>query len=464
MVGETVDHYHIVGKLEGVDGLLWYDAEDTRLGRHVALKFLPEDLTDDRKAMDKFVREARAASRLNHPGVCTIYDIQDGGGQPFIVMEKLEGITLGARLRAAPLEVEEILDIGIQVADALAACHANRIIHRDIRPNNIFITNNGLIKILGFGLAKVEKETMWDPPADDAWPFAADLAETVMYMSPERLRGEELDARTDLFSLGVVLYEMVTGRNPFASNDPAVMRENILNQKPVSPRNLNPRIPPDLEGILGRALEKERGSRYPNIRALRADLMTLSREIEFRVFHGETHPPKFYSCFISYSTVDQEFADRLYTDLRAEGVQCWFAPHDIKGGRKIHEQLDEAIRLHDKLLLVLSEHSINSEWVQTEIAKARKRESEETKRAAAEAEAQAPGSSRKLKPKQMLFPVTLVPFDPAIRDWECFDGDSGKDFAREIREYFIPDFSNWKDHDAYQKAFNRLVADLKADA
>jgi uncharacterized protein YjbI with pentapeptide repeats len=152
---------------------------------------------------------------------------------------------------------------------------------------------------------------------------------------------------------------------------------------------------------------------------------------------------QFYSCFISYSTKDQEFADRLYADLQAKGVRCWFAPHDIRGGRKIHEQIDEAIRLHDKLLLILSEDSMSSDWVQSEIAKARKREEKEAKR--------------------MLFPVRLVPFD-ALQEWECFDADRGKDSAREIREYFIPDFSNWKDHDSYQKAFTKLVADLKAQS
>jgi hypothetical protein len=152
---------------------------------------------------------------------------------------------------------------------------------------------------------------------------------------------------------------------------------------------------------------------------------------------------QFHSCFISYSTKDQEFADRLYADLQAKGVRCWFAPHDIRGGRKIHEQIDEAIRLHDKLLLILSESSMSSDWVQTEIAKARKREAQER--------------------RQMLFPVALVPYR-AIEDWECFDADRGKDSAREIREYFIPDFSDWKDHDSYQKAFSRLVADLKAES
>jgi TIR domain len=155
-------------------------------------------------------------------------------------------------------------------------------------------------------------------------------------------------------------------------------------------------------------------------------------------------PFQFYSCFISYSIKDQEFAERLHADLQAKGVRCWFAPEEMKAGRKLHEQIDEAIRLHDKLLLILSEHTMSSEWVKTEIAKARKREVQEK--------------------RQMLFPVALVPYDPVVKEWECFDADRGKDPAREIREYFIPDFSNWKDHDSYQTAFQRLVKDLKAGA
>jgi len=183
---------------------------------------------------------------------------------------------------------------------------------------------------------------------------------------------------------------------------------------------------------------------------------------------------EFYSCFISYSTKDQEFADRLYADLQNKGVRCWFAPHDIHGGRKVHEQIDEAIRVHDKLLLILSEDSMDSEWVKTEIAKARKREvSENRVRDPLIPNDGMSGAPAGFIPrhgmsgaprKQILFPITLVPYDPVIKDWECFDADTGKDSAREIREYFIPDFSNWKDHDSYQKAFQRLVSDLKAES
>ncbi len=282
MVGETVSHYHIVDKLGGGGMGLVYDAEDTRLGRHVALKFIPENLANDRKALDRFIREARAASQLNHPGICTIYDIEDLNGQPFIVMEKLEGVSLKDRLRVGPMDIEEILDIGIQVSDALAACHDKGIIHRDIKPANIFITNSGQVKILDFGLVKLSRE-LWSgdgTPLEDSLSVAGDIFGTAVYMSPEQARGEELDARTDLFSLGVVLYQMATGQKPFAGNNAVTTLEAVLNKKPVSPLKLNPRLPPDLEGIIGRAMEKERGNRYPTALALKADLQALKRETE----------------------------------------------------------------------------------------------------------------------------------------------------------------------------------------
>src|SRR5580698_5013369 len=282
MVGETVSHYHIVGKLGGGGMGLVYDAEDTRLGRHVALKFIPDDLVNDKKALDRFVREARAASQLNHPGICTIYDIEEMNGLPFIVMEKLDGVSLKDRLRGAPMDVDEILDIGIQVADALAACHNKGIIHRDIKPANIFITKSGQIKILDFGLVKLSRE-LWSgngTPLEDSLSVAGDIFGTAVYMSPEQARGEELDARTDLFSLGVVLYQMATGKKPFAGNNAVTTLEAVLNKKPIPPLKLNPNLPPDLEGIIGRAMEKDRGNRYPDALALKADLQALKRETE----------------------------------------------------------------------------------------------------------------------------------------------------------------------------------------
>jgi serine/threonine protein kinase len=283
VVGETVSHYYIVGKLGGGGMGLVYDAEDVRLGRHVALKFIPADTASDPKALERFVREARAASQLNHPGICTIYDIEDdANGQPFIVMEKLEGVSLKDRLLGEPMDLEEILDIGIQVADALAACHEKGIIHRDIKPANIFITKSGQVKILDFGLAKLAPAyaTGDHVAAEDPLSIAGDIFGTAVYMSPEQARGEELDARTDIFSLGSVLYQMATGKKAFAGNNTVTTLEAVLNRKPIPPLKLNPKLPADLQGIIGRAMEKNRGNRYPSALALKADLQALKRETE----------------------------------------------------------------------------------------------------------------------------------------------------------------------------------------